>query len=316
MPGLFEEVDVLVGEERGLPGTLTIPAGSNPVPGIILVHGSGPQDRDASLGPNKMFQDIAFGLGSRGIMVLRYDKRTLTHAAEFQDNLTYTVYEEVVDDVGEAIGVLAESGRVVADGVFVLGHSLGGFLVPRILEQFHGIAGGILLAANARPIHELMLEQIDYILSLDETTPEAKTVLDELQVQAQAIAHIRPNERPDVMGPLHVPISYWQDLLAYDPVQVAGRLHKPLLILQGGRDYQVTQEDFLIWQRGLRERSDVSCILYQNLHHLFMPSSTPLARPSSYGEAGHVDPAVLDDMAEWIFRHAHGPEQGTILSGR
>ena len=77
----FTETEVTVGTgEWALPGTLTIPKGTGPFPAVVLVHGSGPNDRDETIGPNKPFKDIAWGLASRGIVVLRYDKRTLAHA--------------------------------------------------------------------------------------------------------------------------------------------------------------------------------------------------------------------------------------------
>ena len=77
----FEEKDVVVGTgEWQLPGTLTLPKGNGPFAAVVLVHGSGPNDRDETIGPNKPFKDLAWGLASQGIAVLRYDKRTKVYA--------------------------------------------------------------------------------------------------------------------------------------------------------------------------------------------------------------------------------------------
>ncbi|MGZ7117560.1 MAG: DUF3887 domain-containing protein, partial [Methanobacterium sp.] len=102
----FHEIDVTIGEGKwALPGTLTVPEGSGPFPGIVMVHGSGPNDKDETIGPNKPFRDLSWGLASKGIAVLRYDKRTFVHAKQFTPELVQkiTVKEEVVDDAILAI---------------------------------------------------------------------------------------------------------------------------------------------------------------------------------------------------------------------
>jgi hypothetical protein len=82
VPDRFTEKEVVVGTGAwALPGTLTVPAGPGPFPALVLVHGSGPHDRDETIGPNKPFRDLAWGLASQGIAVLRYEKRTKAHAA-------------------------------------------------------------------------------------------------------------------------------------------------------------------------------------------------------------------------------------------
>ena len=97
-----------------LPGTLSMPAGDGPFPGVVLVHGSGPNDRDGSFGPNKPFRDLAEGLASRGIAVLRYDKRTRTHAARIVGLRDFTVKEEVIDDVVAAVKKMRETPGIRA----------------------------------------------------------------------------------------------------------------------------------------------------------------------------------------------------------
>ena len=97
----FQDIEVTVGSgEWALPATLSMPEGVGPFPGVVLVHGSGPNDRDQTIGPNKIFRDLAWGLASQGIAVLRYDKRTKAHAAKFTPELLakMTVQEEVIDD--------------------------------------------------------------------------------------------------------------------------------------------------------------------------------------------------------------------------
>jgi len=132
-PSAYTEAAMTVGSgEWTLPATLTLPVGTKPVPAVILVHGSGPNDRDETVGANKPFKDLALGLASRGIAVLRYDKRTKVHGAKLAAASSFTVKQEVVDDVLEALKTLRANRRIDAARIYVLGHSLGGMLVPRI----------------------------------------------------------------------------------------------------------------------------------------------------------------------------------------
>ena len=104
----FHEIDVTVGTgEWAVKGSLSIPNGAGPFPAVVFCQGSGPNDRDETIGPNKPLKDIAWGLSSRGIAVLRFDKRFHTHGAKFAaiaDKIT--VKEEVIDDIYSAVALL------------------------------------------------------------------------------------------------------------------------------------------------------------------------------------------------------------------
>jgi hypothetical protein len=132
--GVIEKNVSIKCQEWTLPATLALPAQTGQYPAVILAHGSGPQDRDETLGANKPFQDIAWGLAQKGIAVLRYDKRTFVYGERAFKN-PVTVQEEVIDDVGAAIALLNQTSGIKQDQIFVLGHSLGGMLIPRIALQ-------------------------------------------------------------------------------------------------------------------------------------------------------------------------------------
>lgn len=288
--------DVTVGE-RDLPGTLTTPVGEGPWPAVVLVHGSGPNDRDETIGPNKPFRDLALGLASRGIAVLTYDKRTFVHGAEMAGDLT--VAEEVVDDAVAAVALLRADPAVDPQRVFVLGHSLGGMLAPRIADEADGVAGLVLLAGAARPLEELILEQSTYLAERDGTvTAEEEAELAELAAQIEALR--APGTTSPAGELLGVPASYWLDLQTYDPTGVAARLDLPLLVLQGERDYQVTMTDFALWQDALAGR-DATLRSFPGLNHLMMPGEGP-SGPEEYDVPGHVAPEVIDEIAAFLLR--------------
>ncbi len=302
-PGSFTEREVTIGSgEWALPGTLTLPAAGGPHPVIVLVHGSGPNDRDETIGPNKPFKDLAWGLATRGIAVLRYEKRTLEHGQKMINQLeTLTPKEEVTDDALAAVALLKNTGGIDGARIYVLGHSLGGTMVPRIGEHDSDIAGLVILAGTSRPFEDVILDQYEYLTALDgKITPEEEAQLEKIRVQVARVKD--PALSPDTPAaemPLGMPAPYWLYLRDYDPAQTAMSLAMPMLIIQGERDYQVTMEDFAGWQKVLSSRSDVEFKSYQSLNHLFIAGEGP-GNPTEYMWAGNVAQEVVDDIADWL----------------
>lgn len=300
----FTERAVSVGGgEWSLGGTLAVPRGAGPFPAVVLVHGSGPHDRDAVVGGTRVFRDLAWGLASRGVVVLRYDKRTRAHpgkVAALGDSLT--VQHETVDDAVAALAALRAAPEVDGGKVFVLGHSLGAMVAPRIAAADGRVAGLVLLAAPARPLEDVVLDQIDYLAARG-AQPGAVE-----RARAQAARVKSPGlsrSTPADSLLLGLPASYWLDLREYDAVQSALCLRLPLLVLQGERDYQVTRSDYNVWRRAVggrsRGRNPSMFQLYPELNHLFVAGTGP-SSPDEYARPGYVAPAVVDDVAAWIAR--------------
>ena len=299
----FEEKQIVVGKGTWrLPGTLALPKGAGPFPGLILVHGSGPEDRDETIGPNKPFRDLAQGLASRGVAVLRYEKRTKHYPTLMALSLnSITVKEETIDDAVAAVEALASQEKIDPKRIFVLGHSLGGMLIPRIGKARPKIAGFISLAGSTRPLEDLVLEQTKYILSLNGTpSQEAQNRLTEIERQVAKVKSAQLSEDTSKGElPLGVPANYWLDLRGYDPAEAAKSLSRPMLILQGERDYQVTMEDFANWKKALGSRKDVTFISYPGLNHLFVEGKGK-STPAEYSAPGNVAKVVVDDIVKWI----------------
>jgi len=296
----FGEREVTVGRGKwALPGTLAMPAAAGPVPALVLVHGSGPNDRDETLGPNKPFRDLAWGLASRKIAVLRYEKRTRRHRKEMAAETGLTVWAETVEDALLAAELLRKTPGVDPRRVFVLGHSLGGMLVPRIAAKDARIAGFVILAGATRPIEEMILQQSRYVCGLDGRIDEReKAGLDRLE---RIVEKIRDPKLTAESGGalLGAGPAYWLDLRGYRPAEEAKRVRRPILVLQGHRDYQVTVVDFATWKLALAGRKDVRFRLYGDLNHLFI-AGRGKSTPAEYTACGHVAPVVIDDIARWI----------------
>lgn len=284
-----------------LPGVVTIPEGSGPFPAVVLVHGSGPHDADETIFGNKPFRDIAHGLADRGIASLRYVKRSKEHAQRMlAETPAFTIDEEVTDDAVAGIGWLKNQDRIDGAQVYVLGHSLGALLAPRICQRSDACAGAIVLAGSTRPIEEIVVEQVRYLAPHQDISDEQ---IAQFEAQAEQVARLRRGEQVD--GPLLLGLSaeYWRSLSDYDPIATARRLDRPMLILQGERDYQVTLADFAGWREGLGDRATITLKSYPALDHLFMAGSGP-SLPSDYMQPRHVDAQVIRDIAEWTTARA------------
>ena len=282
-----------------LSGTLSLPAGSGPFAAVVVVHGSGPQDRDGSLGALAAYRDIAQGLAGRGFAVLRYDKRTFTYAAQLQIDADFTVDSESTDDALYAVDFLRGQPEIDAARVFVLGHSLGASVTPRILTRDSAIAGGILLAASTRSFSDLLRGQVDYLREVNPTAFEGAAAEGLLGIIRSYDAVAAGADAADAFG---AQAAYFQSLEVLDPLGTAQQLRQPLLILQGERDYQVTMADFAGWQSAFADSARVALISYPLLNHQFMAQGDParLSIPQDYALPDFVAAAVIDDIAGWL----------------
>jgi uncharacterized protein len=304
VPAAFHEQAVTVGAgtEWPLPATLTLPVGAGPFPAVVLVHGSGPNDRDETVGPNKPFQDLAWGLATQGIAVLRYDKRTRVHPQKMMALQSFTVKDETIDDARAAVALLRRTPGIEPKRIFVLGHSLGGMLVPRIgLAAPDQIAGFIVLAGATRPLEDEWVRQYEYLYGLDgQITPKEQAELDGYKQQAARIKQLTAADAANSKEQLlFAPPAYWLDLRGYFPPDVALKLKQPFLILQGERDYNVTMDAFHDWQHALGGRTNVTFKSYPKLDHLFLEGTGP-ARGADYANPRNIPKYVVDDIAAWI----------------
>lgn len=305
--GAFTEVETTVGEGAlALPGTLSLPSqgAAGKLPAVVLVHGSGPNDRDETVGAARPFKDLAWGLASRGIAVLRYEKVTRAHgpalAKAWGDDITLA--RDTIDDALAAVRVLRAHPRVDPERVFYLGHSQGAYAAPRAGERDRDLAGLVLLAAPTRPLEDVALRQVEYLATLDGPNAEAcRAMIPALRAAASRVKSpslARSTPRSEL--PLGIPAPFWLDVRGYRPEEVAAGLTTPILVLHGEADYQVDQVDFAGWQAALRERADATTKSYPRLTHLFVDCGSTTSTPADYQKPGNVAAEVVGDIATWI----------------
>ncbi len=279
-----------------LNGTLTIP-NSTTQSICIFIHGSGPNDRDESIGPNKPFKDIALGLASKGIASIRFDKRTFTYK---NMSANITIKEEVVDDVLSVIDYISNNKDLKGKNFYLIGHSLGGMLLPKIVEQRPNVKGGIFLAANARSLEDLILIQSNFLANLDGIiSPEENQELTKLKGQVEYLKDSISTVSPSDKLPLNVPAPYWISLKNYNQLETVKRLSIPMYFLQGKRDYQVTTEDLNLWEASLITNKNAKFKIYPKLNHLFLEGKSK-PNPNEYNEPSNVPLYIIEDISKWI----------------
>lgn len=292
----YAEIELQIGDaETPLPATLALPKGKGPFPAVVLVHGSGPHDRDETIGPNKPFLDIARGLAERGIAVLRYEKRTRAHPRQFADG--GDIDRETTDDAVRAAALLRSQAGIDPKRVFVLGHSQGGMMAPRIGARDPELAGLILLAAPSRPLLDLLIEQNRRMAVLNDGKTDDNENAEIAKLAARIAAVRRGEQVTGADAPLGLPTAYWKSIEAVDPVAEALAAKQPLLILQGARDLQVVDADWQRWRQAFHDDPRATFKLYETLTHLGIAGEGTL---QDYGTAGNVAPELIADVAAWI----------------
>ena len=298
----FSERDFSVGDgERALPGTLAMPKGNGPFPAVVLVHGSGPQDRDETMGPNKPFLDIARTLAAQGIAVLRYDKRTKARPQDFAGG-NFGVDDETTNDAVIAVDALRKTDDIDPKRIFVLGHSQGGMLAPRIAAVSGHVAGLILMAAPTRPLLDILIEQNRRLAALndgkidDAERAAINAIIEQVRITRDPKTAATS---PTVMGQ---PAGYWRSIEAVDAVSEAQQVRLPMLLLQGARDIQVVDADWQNWRDAFADDAEATFKLYPKLNHLGIAGEGE-GSLAEYQQPGHVDAHLLTDVAAWVKQH-------------
>lgn len=262
-----------------------------------MLHGSGPQDRDETVFENKPFKDIAEALYDKGIASYRFDKRTFSNPESFTDKST--IDDEVVTDPLNIIKHFKTNPDFKGYEITLIGHSLSAHLLPRIANKTNQISKIVLLAGNARPLDQLIIEQYEYLNSLK---PSEEGNAEIVKVKKR-IAFLNSKEfsleTPKEKLPLDLSATYWKSLLDYKPLTEVQKVKTPILVLQGERDYQVTMTDFNLWKKALLKNQKAKFISYPTLNHLFM-NGTGKPNPEEYYVKSKVDPKVIDDIFSFV----------------
>ena len=289
------------GPAAALPATLLIPKSDSLLPAVVFLSGSGPNDRDETIGPNRPFADIATGLGDRGVASIRFDKRTF--AIKDKSKLHGTMLrDEYYDDAKAAIALLAAHPKLDPKRIFVVGHSEGAMVAPIVAAGSPGTRGIVMMAPAVRTIDKVLIDQMTFGAKL--TGRSASEIAEQTKSLQDTFARIRDPKRADTPPFMGASAAYWRELLAIDVPKLVGDSKLPILVLQGDKDIQVLKDaDFEALKSRVGDGGGrVSYRSFPDLNHLFMKVEHA-STGAEYGMPSHVDAAVVSTIADWILAH-------------
>lgn len=284
-----------IDNSRELPGTFTVPEGSDTYAAVVFVHGSGSSDRNEAAGSLKPFQDLAWGLAQKGIASYRYDKISYVYGQELARDRTFTVDGETVNDAAAAVRLVR--GQTGVTKVFVVGHSQGAQMMGAIAQKGEP-DGCVMMAAPAQGYLESFERQVKFLQGLNPNAgEEEKKVYEAYQeaiVQLKDLDAIKEDET--VLGLYK---NYWESILNYDAVENARKIQVPVLVLQGEEDYQVTMDDFKIWKDAFADDEKWQFQSFPGLTHMFMEGRYENG-PADYQGVKHIPGEVVESIAAFI----------------
>ncbi|MBQ9992930.1 MAG: alpha/beta fold hydrolase [Firmicutes bacterium] len=303
----------IIGAKSAYPlsGLLTLPQNASaPLPAVVFVHGSGSSNMDEKVGKLTPFKDLAEGLAKHGIASIRYDKRSFAHGLKMlrDKSKPITVREETIEDALLAADLLRKDPRIDAERIFIIGHSMGGMLAPRIDAEGGNFRGLIIMAGSPRKLEEIMLEQNEELCT---QMPRLLQKLlakqtQKLQATFEGLYALSDEEAMQKKVGGGTTLYYFKEMGEHPAQTYLENLQKPMLIMQGENDFQVKAEkDFRLYQEILQDKDNVCFRLYDNLNHAFVPSvygSISKAK-KEYAVEQHIDEEVIADIAEWILKN-------------
>ncbi len=304
-----------------LAGTLTRPQGDGPFPAVLLITGSGPQDRDEEVMGHKVFLVWADALTRRGIAVLRVDDRGVGGST---GDFAQATSADFATDVEAGLAFLRAHPAVDAGAVGLVGHSEGGLIAPMVAARDPDVAFVVLLAGPGIDGTEVLVGQtaaMQRAIGVPEEQIEANgrairqvaevvgtTPRDEwpAKVRAALMTSMPPGVSPEQAAAAIDPqvatfTSPWMAyFLTYDPRPALEALEVPVLALNGALDVQVLPEPNLAALRAaLAHNRHAAIEELPALNHLFQPAET--GQPDEYSQIEMtVAPAALTRVADWI----------------
>lgn len=298
----IEEKEVRFGiKDWEVEGVLSLPVNHSEYPLVIIVGGSGPTDMNGAVGPNTPYKDIAQGLASKGIAVLRYNKRTAQYGSKINETMSdieNMIDFEYVEDIFEALKYASEIDEVNA--IFLAGHSLGGTIIPKIAAKSKIVDGLILLAPGIRRLAQISIDQNKY-------AKEYLGISDEQIDQVTQFFTMILNHELDENYPIQPGLTagYYYELDHYKPIDDLSEVKKPVLVLQGEEDFQATMEgDFLPLKERYKDDSHFTFVSLEGINHLLMKVEEGVFHwTDEYNTPGFVDEQVIDQLFQWIISH-------------
>lgn len=300
-----EKIVVGKGTEYPLKGMLALPDGqTGKLPAVVFVHGSGASNMDEQVYQLTPFRDLAEGLAEKGIASVRYNKRTYSYGWKMRKQ-TVTVREETVEDAVRASELVKKDPRIDPHRVFIVGHSMGAMLAPRIDAEGGDFRGLILMAGSPGRLEDIVIRQFRQAGKSEGRIMRAIVGLEGriFTKKFDGLYEMPDEEAKKKKFAGNVSLYYFKEMGRKTAADYLKESDKPVLILQGGKDFQaLASEDFAGFQEQLRDRRNVEYRLYEDLNHVFVKGiyDDILKARKEYRVRQHVSQEVIDDIAGFI----------------
>ena len=299
---------IVVGENTKYPlnGLLTLPDDlEQPVPAVVFVHGSGPSNMDEKVGKVTPFKDLAEGLAKHGIASIRYDKRTFVYGYKLMKEKNVTVKLETIEDAILATELLKKDSRIDKDNIFIIGHSMGAMLAPRIDAEGGDYKGLVLMAGSPRKLEEIMMGQYEDVLSSTKGLVRwiIKKQTAKLEKMFEGLYQLTDEEAKKKNMGNGMTLYYFKEMGDHSAPMYLSAIQKPILIMQGKKDFQATVEkDYNAYRQLLADKANVTFKLYENLSHAFVPSvyGDIMKAKQEYNVEQHIGDDVISDIVNWV----------------
>ena len=294
-----EKITVGAGTDYPLKGLLTLPDDlSGPVSAVVMVHGSGASNMDEKVMKLTPFKDLAEGLAGHGVASLRYDKRTFAHGFKLirQKNFTVTVKEETIEDALLAINMLKNDPRIDCDRIFILGHSMGAMLAPRIDAEGADAKGFIMMAGTPYRLEDIVLRQL-------KQAGRGRSILKRIIRMEYRFYRMSDEEAKKKKFAGNLTLYYFKEMGQRTAADYLLASEKPAFILQGGKDFQVLAgRDYRMFRKLLAGRANTRFKLYPDLNHIFVKGiyDDILKASKEYKAERHIPEEVIGDIAAFI----------------
>ena len=296
-PGVTEREVIIGTGEWAVNATLTVPDGKGPFPAVLLVQGSGMGDRDMTIGRNKILRDVANGFAERRIIVLRAEKRLAQHVDLFRaQRIMPDLKTEFIDDSVTAVHLLQKLPEVDPKRVYVFGHSQGATFAPQIADLAGNTAGVVIACGSTRKPGEMMQDQARHVLAQPNISQEERNEALHVWEESKQLERLPADGNQFVMG---MPASYWRYFYDYDAAAEAASLTGRVLVIQNGRDYEVTEKDLAGWKKALDEKPNVTFKFFPDLNHV-LQEGTGVSTPDEYEKLGGASPNFIAYVAAWL----------------
>ena len=303
--------NIIVGKGTNYPlhGLLTLPDDTTkPVPAVVFVHGSGASNRDEKVGKLTPFKDLAEGLAAHGIASVRYDKRSFAYGRKMLKEKNITVKEETIEDAVRATQLLRKDGRIDRNRIFIVGHSMGGMLAPRIDAQGGNYCGLILMAGSPYKLEDIILRQNQQAMGgLNKLLQWIAAVqVKKLKKTFAGLYDLTDEEAKKRKFAGGTTLYYFKEMGEHPAPGFLKLTRKPLLILQGEKDFQASAAvDFTGYQTLLEGHDNATFKLYPGLNHAFVPALSDDINKArkEYAEERHIGEEVIGDIARWILEN-------------